>query len=150
VTTGWLFVHGYLNALTQTMSWSVIFFLASAGASSAYLTMSEIFPLETRAVAIAFFYALGTALGGVFGPVFFSLLIQSDQALSVFYGDVVGAVFMAGVGVVALFWAVEAENEALEKIAPSLEEILEKEEGVNLDMAHKLEVLQKEEYKEEE
>ena len=62
--TGWMFMKGMLNAVTQTICWSIIFFFASAGASSAYLTVSEIFPLETRALAIAFFYAIGTGVGG--------------------------------------------------------------------------------------
>jgi MFS family permease len=67
--TAWLFDRGTLNATTQTAAWVIIFFFASAGASSAYLTVSEIFPMETRAMAIAFFYAIGTGVGGISGPV---------------------------------------------------------------------------------
>ena len=80
--TGWLFTQGVLNAVTQTICWSIIFFFASAGASAAYLTVSEVFPLETRALAIAFFYAIGTAAGGVTAPTLFSALIQSGKKLA--------------------------------------------------------------------
>ena len=67
------------TATTQTAAWCVIFFFASAGASSAYLTVSEIFPMETRALAIAFFYAVGTAIGGITGPLLFGKLIETRQ-----------------------------------------------------------------------
>jgi hypothetical protein len=77
-------------------------------------------------------------------------LIQTNQALSVFYGDVVGAAFMTGAGVVALFWAVDAENEPLEKIAPPLEALFEEEGGLSLDMAHELEILEREAEQEQE
>ena len=69
-----------LDGTTQTIAWVVIFFFASAGASSAYLTVSEIFPMETRALAIAFFYAVGTGLGGIIGPVLFGNLISTKRA----------------------------------------------------------------------
>lgn len=118
--TGWLFTLGLLNAVTQTICWSIIFFFASAGASSAYLTVSEVFPLETRALAIAFFYAIGTAAGGVFSPLLFGALIQSGKAQNVFYGDLVGALLMAGAGVVEIFFGVNAERQSLESIARPL------------------------------
>src|SRR5256884_4792615 len=94
--TGWLFLQGALNAVTQTVCWSIIFFFASAGASSAYLTVSEVFPLEVRALAIALFYAIGTGAGGALAPWLFGVVIQSGKPVEVFYGDLLGAVLMAG------------------------------------------------------
>src|SRR5207253_6521581 len=96
--TGWLFTLGVLDATTQTIAWCVIFFFASAGASSAYLTVSEIFPLEVRAMAIALFYALGTAAGGFIGPVLFGALIQTATPVNVLYGYLLGAALMVGAG----------------------------------------------------
>jgi hypothetical protein len=91
-------------AFTQTLAWSVIFFFASAGASAAYLTVSEVFPLETRAMAIAFFYAFGTALGGITGPAIFGALIQSGRASTLFIGFALGPVLMVAFGIVESFW----------------------------------------------
>ena len=84
--TGWLFAQGMLSAREQTLAWSVIFFFASAAASSAYLTVSETFPLEIRALAIAVFYAVGTAIGGVVGPMLFGALIDTGSRTSLFGG----------------------------------------------------------------
>src|SRR5207253_3728150 len=92
--TGWLFNLGVLDATTQTIAFCVIFFFASAGASSAYLTVSEIFPMETRAMAIAFFYAIGTAAGGITGPLLFGKLIESGKESQVFFGFLLGAIVM--------------------------------------------------------
>jgi len=124
--TGWLFLQGALNAVTQTICWSIIFFFASAGASAAYLTVSEVFPLEVRALAIALFYAIGTGAAAV-APVLFGALIQSGKALNVFYGDLFGAALMAGAGVVAWFFAVKAERQSLENIARPLSFVEEAE-----------------------
>jgi MFS family permease len=118
--TGWLFVQGALTAVTQTICWSIIFFFASAGASSAYLTVSEIFPLETRAMAIAFFYAIGTAAGGWVAPLLFGALIQTGKPVNVFYGDLLGAFLMAGAGVIEIIWGINAERKSLEDIARPL------------------------------
>src|SRR6266550_783041 len=115
--TGWLFLQGILNATTQTICWSIIFFFASAGASSAYLTVSEVFPLEIRANAIALFYAFGTALGGVIGPTLFGALIQSGREGDVFWGYLIGAALMAAAGIVEIFLGVEAAGRQLEDIA---------------------------------
>ncbi len=125
--TGWLFYQGALNAVTQTICWSVIFFFASAGASAAYLTVSEVFPLETRALAIALFYSIGT-LGGAFAPTVFSLLIQSNKPVNVFYGDLFGAALMAAAGVIAVFFGVNAERKSLESIARPLSFVEDEEE----------------------
>jgi len=118
--TGILFQQGQLNAFTQTFAWSVIFFFASAGASAAYLTVSEIFPMETRAMAIAFFYAFGTALGGISGPAIFGGLIQSGRPSALFVGFALGAVLMIGAGLVELWLGIEAAGRELEDIAAPL------------------------------
>ncbi|WP_421446758.1 MFS transporter, partial [Agrobacterium tumefaciens] len=77
--TGWAFMEGWLTALTQALCWSAVFFLASAAASSAYLTVSEVFPIEMRALAISLFYAVGTGAGGFVGPILFGALIESGS-----------------------------------------------------------------------
>jgi|SRR5579859_465821 len=118
--TGYLFTLGILSAVTQTIAWVVIFFFASAGASSAYLTVSEIFPLEIRSMAIAFFYAVGTGIGGVIGPVLFGTLIGTGHPQTVFYGYLIGAVVMVAAGVVEAFLGVNAERQSLESIANPL------------------------------
>jgi MFS family permease len=120
IITGILFDHGTLNATTQTVAWCIIFFFASAGASAAYLTVSEIFPMETRAMAIAFFYATGTIVGGFGGPLLFGALIQSGKPSQIFIGYVVGAVVMIFGGVVQALMGVEAAGRDLEDIAPPL------------------------------
>jgi MFS family permease len=98
----------------------ITFFFASAGASSAYLTVSEIFPMETRALAIAFFYAIGTALGGITGPLVFANLIKSGDTTQLGIGFIAGAVVMAIGGIAELFLGVRAEQESLENIAKPL------------------------------
>ena len=118
--TGYLFSLGVLSAQTQTVAWMVIFFFASAAASSAYLTVGEIFPLEIRAVAIAFFYAVGTGVGGVAGPFVFGMLIQSGSRWSVFLGYLVGAGLMIVAAGVEWAWGVAAERKSLEAIARPL------------------------------
>jgi MFS family permease len=120
VVTGWLFEQGHLDATTQTIAWCVIFFFASAGASAAYLTVSEVFPMETRAMAIAFFYAVGTIAGGFGGPLLFGALIESGDPGQIFVGYVVGAVLMIIGGVVQATMGVEAAGRDLEDIAPPL------------------------------
>lgn len=115
--TGWAFVAGWLDARTQTLCWSGIFFLASAAASSAYLTVSEVFPLEMRALAIAVFYAIGTGVGGVGAPVLLGRLIQTGSPASVAAGWGIGSVLMIVAGAVALAFGVDAERKPLEDIA---------------------------------
>ncbi|MBM9510172.1 MFS transporter [Actinacidiphila acididurans] len=118
--TAWLFDRGSLNATTLTACWCVVLFFASAGASSAYLTVSEIFPMETRAMAIAFFYALGTAAGGISGPLVFSDLTKSGVVGDTALAFVIGASLMCAAGLVSLFLAVNAERRSLEDIAAPL------------------------------
>jgi MFS family permease len=120
VLTGWMFAQGWLDAQQQTMAWTVIFFFASAAASSAYLTVGESFPLEVRAIAIALFYAFGTGLGGVAGPALFGALIDTGNRMSIFYGYLLGGVLMIGAAVVAGFLAADAERRSLEDVAPPL------------------------------
>jgi hypothetical protein len=103
-----LFDADVLTAFTQTLAWCVIFFFASAGASAAYLTVSEIFPMETRAMAISFFYAVGAAIGGITGPLLFGRLIETGGETNVMCGYLLGAALMAAAGVVEIFFGVEA------------------------------------------
>jgi len=105
------------------------FFLASAGASSAYLTVSEIFPMETRALAIAFFYAIGTAVGGITGPFLFGRMIESGEPSQVAIAFFLGAGVMAVGGVVELVFGVKAEQQELEDIAKPLTAEDAEEEG---------------------
>ncbi|MFC9643627.1 MFS transporter [Streptomyces mirabilis] len=118
--TAWLFGRGSLSAVTLTACWCVALFFASAGASSAYLTVSEIFPMETRAMAIAFFYAIGTAAGGISGPLVFADLTQSGVVGDTVLAFQIGAGLMCAAGLVAAFLAVNAERRSLEDIAPPL------------------------------
>lgn len=118
--TAWLFGAGRLTATTLTACWAVVLFFASAGASSAYLTVSEIFPMETRAMAIAFFYALGTAAGGISGPLLFSDLTSSGVVGDTVLAFQIGASLMCLAGLIAAFLAVRAEGRSLESIAAPL------------------------------
>ncbi|MFD3486660.1 MFS transporter [Streptomyces sp. NPDC058665] len=118
--TAWFFNEGWLNAATMTVCWAVVLFFASAGASSAYLTVSEIFPMETRAMAIAFFYAIGTAAGGISGPLLFASLTESGVVGDAVIAFCVGASLMVAAGVVAVFFAVAAEGRSLEEVARPL------------------------------
>jgi MFS family permease len=117
---GWLFARDALTAAELTFGWVVIFFFASPAASSAYLTVSENFPLEIRALAIAIFYAVGTALGGVAAPVVFGLLVESGSRASVFAGYGFGAALMLVAALVAARYAVAAERKPLEEVARPL------------------------------
>jgi len=129
--TAILFNSGALTATTQTIAWCVIFFFASAGASAAYLTVSEIFPMETRAMAISFFYAVGTAIGGITGPLLFGKLIETGGETNVMYGYLLGAALMVAAGVVEIVLGVEAAQKQLEDIAKPLtaEDAEAQEEG---------------------
>src|SRR5947209_9584808 len=118
--SGYLFATGALSATGQTVAWMVIFFFASAAASSAYLTVSETFPLEVRALAIAFFYAIGTGIGGVIGPWLFGALIDTGSRWSVFGGYLLGAALMIIAAVIALLYGVAAERKPLESVARPL------------------------------
>ncbi|MFC8344419.1 MFS transporter [Streptomyces sp. NPDC057280] len=118
--TAWLFDQGSLNAGTLTACWCAVLFFASAGASSAYLTVSEIFPMETRAMSIAFFYALGTAAGGISGPLLFADLTGTGKVADTVLAFQIGATLMCLAGLVAAVLAVRAERRSLEDVARPL------------------------------
>jgi MFS family permease len=118
--TGWLFQRGLLTPTTQSIAWSIVFFLASCAASAAYLTVSEIFPLELRGIAISLFYAAGTLVGGVAAPVIFGHLIQSGSRTALFAGYVVAMVLMLLAATAEAIWGVKAERQSLEDIATPL------------------------------
>jgi len=118
--TGWLFSQGVLSAAAQTAAWTVIFFFASAGASAAYLTVGEAFPLEARAITISLFYAFGTLLGGVGGPALFGALIDPGERSQVPGGSLPGGGLMVFAAAVELALGVDAERKPLEEVAPPL------------------------------
>jgi len=120
VGAGYLFAVGVLSAAGQTIAWMVIFFFASAAASSCYLTVSETFPLEVRALAIAFFYALGTGIGGVAGPWVFGALIDTGSRWSLFGGYLIGSVLMLVAALIAARFGVAAERKPLESVSRPL------------------------------
>lgn len=118
--TGYLFWKDWLTASQLTLCWSVVFFFASAAASSAYLTVSETFPVEMRALAIAMFYAIGTGAGGIAGPWLFGILIDTGSRGSVFSGYLLGAALMLAAAVIAARFAFPAERKSLESVARPL------------------------------
>ena len=118
--TAMLFDRGLLDATTQTIAWMVIFFFASAAASSAYLTVSESFPLEVRAFAIAVFYVLGTSVGGIVGPWLFGMLVETGARGHIVWGYLLGAGLMVGAAIVELLIGIRAEGRSLESIAAPL------------------------------
>ena len=118
--SGWLFNAGMLTAVTQTVAWCVIFFFASAGASSAYLTVSEIFPLEVRAMAIAVFFAIAQSFGAL-GPVLYGALIgDGSNPTAPLYGYLLAAAIMVAGGLVEVWLGIDAENKSLEAVATPL------------------------------
>jgi MFS family permease len=121
--TAWLFARGLLDARTQTIAWTIIFFFASAAASSAYLTVSEVFPLEIRALAIALFFATGTLLGGVIAPWLFGWLIENGARLYIVGGYLFAAALMVGAAIVELMIGVAAERRSLEAVAAPLSQV---------------------------
>jgi MFS family permease len=120
IVIGALFERGLLSAFTQTAGWMIVFFVASPAASAAYLTVSETFPIEIRALTIAVFYALGTGLGGVAAPFVFGRLVESGSRESVFGGYVFAAALMFAASFVAVRYAVPAERKPLEQVATPL------------------------------
>ncbi len=120
IVTGLLFRAHELDDVSFTACCCAVFFFASAGASAAYLTVSEVFPLETRALCIAVFYAIGTGIGGVIGPQVFSRMINTHSYEQVFLALGLGAVMMILGGLAELVFGVKAEGESLENIAKPL------------------------------
>jgi MFS family permease len=117
---GWAFAAGWLTAWEQTAAWTVIFFFASAAASAAYLTVGESFPLEMRAMAIALFYAIGTALGGIGGPALFGWLIQTGERGSIMWGYLLAAALMLLAALTEWRLGFAAEGKPLEAVAKPL------------------------------
>ena len=111
------FAQGLLTAVSQTLAWTVIFFFASAAASSAYLTVGESFPLEVRAIAISLFYAFGTALGGVAAPALFGVLIGQGSRVHILWGYLFGAVAMLAAALAEAVFGLDAEGKSLEAVA---------------------------------
>jgi MFS family permease len=118
--TALAFLAGWLDARGQALCWSVVFFLGSAAASSAYLTVSEVFPLQMRGLAISIFYAVGTGAGGFVAPLLFGWLIDTGSRGAVALGYAVGALLVVGAGLLALRHGVDAERKPLEEVAPPL------------------------------
>lgn len=118
--SGYLFAIDVWSAQTQTIAWMVIFFFASPAASAAYLTVSETFPIEVRALAIAMFYAIGTGIGGVAGPALFGALIDTGSRVSVFVGYLFGAGLMIAAAIIAWCYCIAAERQPLESVARPL------------------------------
>ena len=118
--SGYLFSIGMLSAESQTIAWMVIFFFASPAASAAYLTVSETFPLEVRALAIALFYAIGTGIGGVAGPALFGALIDTGSRDSVFAGYLLGSGLMIAAAAIGWRYGIAAERRPLESVARPL------------------------------
>jgi len=116
----WLFMKGWLSLYMQAISWSIIFFIASSAASSAYLTVSEVFPLEIRALAIAVFYACGTLIGGVGAPALFGALTETGSRVVLFWGYMAGAVLMVGAAAIEWTHGVAAERQPLESVSAPL------------------------------
>jgi MFS family permease len=135
--TAVLFQQHKLTAVTLTILWCVVFFFASAAASAAYLTVSEVFPLEIRAMAIAFFYAVGTGLGGILGPALFGKLIASKSFTEMMVGFMIAAVWLLVAAAVAWFLAVDAEGKALEDVAEPLSSTGTDEDGSSEEPTHR-------------
>jgi MFS family permease len=127
--TGFLFARGDLSAVGQTALWTIIFFFASAAAGSAYLTVSEIFPLETRALAIAVFYSAGTGTGGIVAPWLFGTLIGTGNRYDLMWGYLTGAILMLLAAGVEAIWGVKAEQRSLEEIARPISAVEEGKPG---------------------
>jgi MFS family permease len=123
VLAGALFAGGALTARTTTIAWSVIFFVASSAASSAYLTVSEIFPLEIRALAIALFYSVGTLVGGVGAPTLFGVLIGTGSRTALLLGYIAAGTMMMGAALSELLLGLKAERQPLESITAPLSEV---------------------------
>jgi MFS family permease len=123
ILSGWLFDLGYLTPLSQTIWWTCIFFIASSAASSAYVTVSEIFPLEVRALAIAIFYALGTGFGGVVGPLLFGYLTGTGSRFYLFLGYVLAGALMLAAATIEACIGVKAEKQSLESLALPLSQL---------------------------
>lgn len=127
--SGYLFAAGRLTATEQTILWALVFFFASSAASSAYLTVSEIFPVELRGMIIALFFSAGTLLGGTLAPLYFGRLIETGSRASVFQGDLIASGLLLATVVIVWLFGVNAERSSLEDVARPLSASDESEEG---------------------
>ena len=118
--SGYLFKIAILTPITQTILWALVFFFASSAASAAYLTVSEIFPVELRGMVIALFFATGTLVGGTVAPGLFGRLIDTGSRLNVFYGNLFASALLAATVVVVILFGVKAERASLEEVAQPL------------------------------
>jgi MFS family permease len=118
--SGYLFKMAILTPITQTVLWALVFFFASSAASAAYLTVSEIFPVELRGMVIALFFATGTLIGGTVAPGLFGRLIDTGSRLNVFYGNLLASALLASTVVVVFLFGVKAERASLESVAQPL------------------------------
>ena len=125
-----LFKNGVLNATTQTLCWTVVFFFASAGASAGYLTASEVFPLEVRAKAIAVFFAIAQGFGSLGAHLYGHLIGNGSDPNKLYVGYLIGAGAMIVGGLVAVFFAVDAEGKSLEDVATPLSVIAKPSEAI--------------------
>ncbi len=125
--TGYLFMAGLLTATTQTALWALIFFFASSAASSAYLTVSEIFPVELRGMVIALFYAVGTLLGGTLAPWLFGRLIEGGKRTELFFGDLLASALLLITVFIVWLYGVKAERSSLEDVAAPLSSVNDEE-----------------------
>jgi len=107
----------HLTLLLKRLLGLLYFFFASAGASSAYLTISEVFPVEIRALAISVFYSIGTGAGGLLGPALFGYLIESEERINLVVGYFFGAGLMIFAAIIELMWGIDAEGKSLEEIS---------------------------------
>ena len=121
--TGWLFMKDMLTSLTLASLWTLLFFFASPAASAAYLTVSEVFPLEIRALAIAVFYSAGTAVGGIIAPWYFGRLIDTGSRAALFVGYLTAVALMLTAAIVELAYGISAERKSLEEVAAPLSSI---------------------------
>jgi MFS family permease len=127
--TGYLFKQGHLTPATQTLLWAVVFFFASSAASSAYLTVSEIFPVELRGMVIALFFAVGTLVGGTVAPSLFGHLVDTESRPALFYGNLLASGLLLATVVVVWLYGVDAEGSSLEDVARPLSAAGEAEEA---------------------
>ena len=125
--SGYFFQAHMLSPATQTVLWALVFFFASSAASAAYLTVSEIFPVEIRGMVIALFFAAGTLIGGTVAPGLFGRLIDTGSRTNVFYGNLLASALLLGTVVVVAFFGVKAEGTSLEDIASPLSAVGEEE-----------------------
>src|SRR5438477_3835169 len=127
--SGYLFLADQLTPTTQTLLWALVFFFASSAASSAYLTVSEIFPVELRGMVIALFFAAGTLVGGTLAPWLFGSLIDSGSRRALFYGDLLASVLLLVTVLVVWLYGVKAERSSLEEIATPLSAAADSDEA---------------------